>query len=61
MIPAARPESGSVNLRGEILSWTDAAGRKAAVVEMMFSGVSRLPILGTDEFLFAINTPARSF
>lgn len=52
---------GSINLRGEIISWTDESGRKNAVVEMMASGVSWLPVLGTDERLYAVNVPCRTF
>jgi hypothetical protein len=52
---------GSVNVRGEVFSWTDEAGKHNATIEMMASGISWLPIIGTNERLYAYRVPARGF
>lgn len=54
--------AGSIDLRGEIVSWTDAASKREAAIEMMGAGVSWARIIGTDDTLFALpSTPARGF
>ncbi len=44
---------GSINLRGEIFSWTDFDSRRAVIIEMMWADVTVSRILGTEDSLYA--------